>query len=83
MSLSVSLRQLDNLKDGNNDGTGYGVVLVTQDRMIDSYTAKVDVKAKADATKKSDDSDASKINTPKINVKRGIGKPFAVAIALY
>ena len=68
MSLSVSLRQLDNLKDGNNDGTGYGGVLVTQDRMIDSYTAKVDVKAKADATKKSDDYDASKISNPKISV---------------
>ena len=51
---------------GKGGGTGEGGVLVTQERMVDSDTAKVVANAKADA------SDASKINTLKINVKRGI-----------
>ena len=54
---------------------------MTQERMIDADTAKFDAKknAKADAP---DTSGASKIDTPKIYVKRGIGKACAVAIAL-
>ena len=48
--------------------------------MADADVAKVDVNAKADAP---DASDASNIDTPKINMKRGIGKPCAVAITLY
>ena len=48
--------------------------------MADADVAKVDVNAKADAP---DASDASNIDTNKIDVKRGIGKPCAVAIVLY
>ena len=64
-------------KDG---GTGEGGVLVTQERMTDYDTVKADVNAKSDA---SDASNASKINTPKIDVKRGIIEPCAATIALY
>ena len=80
MSPSVSLRQLDNLTSGKDGGTFEGGVLVNQERMIDADTAKVDVNAKADAP---DASAASEIDTPKIDVKRGIGKLCAVVIALY
>ena len=55
---------------GKDNGTGEGGVLVTQDRMKDFDAAKVDANTKADAY---DPSDASNIDTPKINVKRGIG----------
>ena len=44
--------------------------------MKDANAAKVDANAKADA------SDASKIDTPKIDVKIGIVKPCDVAIIL-
>ena len=72
----MSLRQLGNLAAGKDGGTGEGGVLVTQERMEDADAAKVDENGKADAP------DASKIDTNKINVKRGIRKPCAVAIAL-
>ena len=49
---------------------------MAQERMTDTDTAKVDANAKADA------SDASKIDTPKIDVKIGIVKPCDVAIIL-
>ena len=49
-----------------------------QDMMTESDAAKVDANAKADAPDASDAFDASKIPTPKINVNRGIRKPFAV-----
>ena len=48
--------------------------------MADTDTTKVDVNAKADAL---DASDASNIDTTNINMKRGIVKPCAVAMALY
>ena len=51
--------------------------------MSDADVAKVDANAKADAPNPSEASDGSKINTPKINVKRGIGKTFAIVIAMY
>ena len=49
----------------------------------DSDTAKVDANVKADAPDDSNVFNGSKIDTPKINMKRAIGKPFAIAIALY
>ena len=58
---------------------------MTQERISDTDAAKVDVKEKSVAPNPSDASDASNasnINTPKIDVKRGIGKPRAVAISL-
>ena len=54
-------------------------ILVTQERITDSDTAKVDANVKSDAP---DASNASKINTPNIDVKTGIVKPCAVAIKL-
>ena len=79
MSPSMSLRHLVNLTSGKYGVTGEVGFLVTQERMTDNDMAKVDANTKADTP---DASDASKINTPKINVKRGIGKSCAVAIAL-
>ena len=52
---------------------------MTQERVIGTDVAKVDANAKADAPNASD---SSKINTPKINVKRGIGKPCIIVITL-
>ena len=43
--------------------------------MSDADVAKVDADAKADAPDASDTSDDSKIDTPKIDVKKGTGKP--------
>ena len=54
-----------------------GGVLVTQERMTDTDSAKVDVNTKADARNASD---SSRINTPEINLKKGIGKPCIVVI---
>ena len=79
---SVSLRQLDNLKAGNDGVMGEGGVLVTKEKMIDDDTAKVDVNAKADAPNASNTSGVSNIDTHKIHVKIGIGKPCTVAIGL-
>ena len=62
------MRQLDNLISKKDDGTGDGGVLVTQDRMTDADADKVDANAKSDAP---DASDASNIDTPKIDVKIG------------
>ena len=70
------------MTSGKDGGTGKGGVLVTQESMIDANTAKVYVKAKADAPDASNNPDTSKIDTPKIDVRRGIGKPCAIAIAL-
>ena len=70
------MRQLDKLTAGKYGGTGEGGVLVIQ------YSMKYSVTAKVDANSKSDASDASKIGTPKVKVKRGIGKQCAVAVAL-
>ena len=50
-----------------------------QESMADTYTVKVDVNAKAYAPDASDD---SKIKKPKIDVKRGIEIPCAIAIVL-
>ena len=63
--------------------TGEGGVLVTQERITDADVAKVDANTKEDAPDASNASSASKIDTHKINVKRGIGKPCAIEIALY
>ena len=54
--------------------------MVIQDSMTDANVAKVDANAKTDDPNASD---GSKIDTPKINMKIAIGKPFAIAIALY
>ena len=70
---------MDSLAAGKDFGTGEGGVLVTQERMTDTDVAKVDANAKSDAP---DPSDASNIDTPNINVKRGMGETCAVAIAL-
>ena len=78
-STSVSLRNLDNLTSAKYGETGGGGVLVMQERIEDAHAAKVDVNAKADAP---DASNASNIDTTKIDVKRGIGKPCSVAIAM-
>ena len=79
-SPSVSFINLEKPTYGKDGGTGEGGVLVTQERMTDADTANVDANAKADAP---DASNAPKINTPKINVKRGIVKLCAVSITLY
>ena len=50
---------------------------MTQDRMTDNDAANVDAKSKTDAPK------ASKLDTPKIYVKTGIGKTCVVATKLY
>ena len=70
---------MDNLIDWKYGGTGECGVLVMKKRMTDSGASTVDENAKSDA---SDASNASKINTPKIGVKRGIVKPSAVSIKL-
>ena len=54
-----------------------------EERMTDADADKVDVNAKSDAPDASDASNGSKIDNPKINVKRGIGKPCAVPITLF
>ena len=61
---------------------GEGGVLVTQERIKDADAAKVDANAKSDAPYTSDASDSSNIDTPKIDVNRGIGKLCAVVIEL-
>ena len=73
------MRQLDNLEAGKDGGTGEGGELVTQEMITDSDAAKVDANTKSDAL---DTYNAYKINTPKIDVKRGIGKLCAIAIVL-
>ena len=73
------LRQLDNLTSGKDGGTGGGGVLMTQESMTDADAAKVYANTKSDAH---ETSDASKIDTPKINEKRRIEKPKAVSIVL-
>ena len=78
-SPSVSLRKMENLIYGKYCVSGEGGVLVTQEMMMGTDTAKVDMNAKSDAPGASD---ASQIDTPKINVKIGIVKPYTVAIAL-
>ena len=45
----MSLKHLENLTAGKDGGTGEGVVLAIQDRMVDTDMAKVDVNMKADA----------------------------------
>ena len=78
-STIVSLRQLENPTAGKDGGSGEGGVLATQQRTTDTDAAKVDTNAKSDATHASD---TSKIDTPNIDVKTGIGKQCAVVIAL-
>ena len=56
--------------------------MARQGRMSDAYVAKVDANAKSDVPDASNAPEDSKIDTPKINAKRRIGKPYAVAIAL-
>ena len=57
-----------------------GGVLVTPESMTDADAAKIGANAKPDA---SDASNASNIDTPKIDAKRGIGKLCMVVIELY
>ena len=75
----MSLRQMENLTSYKYCGTCGGGVLVTQERMIDADGDKVDADTKTAAPYASD---ASNIDTPNIDVKRGIGKPCTVAIEL-
>ena len=77
------LRYLDNLTAEKDGGTGEGGVLVTQERMTDSDAAKVDANVKADAPKGYVSSNSYNIDTPKIDVKRGIGKlqDFATSLS--
>ena len=51
--------------------------------MTESDVAKVDVNAKADTPDASDSSKGSKIDTPNIDLKRGIGKMCNILIVLY
>ena len=81
-SPSVYLVHMDNLTAGKDSGTSASGVLVTQERMTDDDTAKVDTNAKSDGPDTYDTSDASKIDTPNIYVKIGIGKPWVVAITI-
>ena len=83
MPPSVSLKQMNNLTYVKDGGNGQGGDLVTQERMTDDDTAKVDTNAKSDGPDTYDTSDASKIDTPNIYVKIGIGKPCTVSITLY
>ena len=71
------MRQLEKLTSGKDGGTSEGGVLVAQERITDADAANIDANEKVDA------SDVSNVDTPKIGVNRGIGKPCAVAIALY
>ena len=80
MSPSVSLRQMDNLANEKYGVTGEVGVLVTQESMTDADAAKVAVNAKVYAPEASN---AFKIDTTNIDMKRGIGKLCAVAISLY
>ena len=66
---SASSRHLDHLTSGKYGGTGEGGALVMQERITEADVAKVDANAKADAP---DASGGSKIDTPNIDVKRGI-----------
>ena len=77
---SMYLRHMDNLTPGKYDGTGEGGVLVIREMTKDALAAKVDMNTKSDDP---DASNASKIDTTKIDVKIGIGKPLPVLIALY
>ena len=77
-SPSVSLRHIENLIYGKDNGNCEDGLLVTQERMTDADAAKVDVNVKADAPDSSNDT--SKINTLNIDVKIGIVKPCAVSI---
>ena len=80
---SVSLGQLENLTYGKDFGTGEGGVLARQERMTDSEASNIDTNAKADAPNASGTSDGSNNDTPKIDVKIGIGNMCTIAITLY
>ena len=56
--------------------------MLKEERMTDADADKVDVNAKADAPNASDAFNGSKIKNSKINVKRGIGKPCAIAFLI-
>ena len=71
------------MADGKDCGTYEGGVLVMQDRMAYAGVAKVDVNLKSDDPEASGASNGSNIDTPNINVKIGMRKPCAVAIALF
>ena len=77
MSPSVSLRQLEDLASEKDGGKGDGGVLVTQERMTDADADKVDANAESYA------SDASKVDTNKIDVKRGIETKCSALISHY
>ena len=50
--------------------------------MTDADAAKVDADTKSDVPNASAASEGSNIDTPNINVKRGIGKPCAIAFLI-
>ena len=64
---------------GKDGGMGGGGFLLTQEGMTDTDADKVDANTEADAP---DASSGSKINTPKIDMKRGIGKSYTFSIAI-
>ena len=80
----MSLKQLENLIDSKDCVTSEGGILVTQESMTDTDVAKFYANEKADAPgapnapDAPDAPDAFKIDTPKINMNRGIGKPCTV-----
>ena len=78
-SPSMSLIHLDNLTVFKDGGTGEGGVSETQERITDAFMAKVDANAKSDAPYTSN---ASNINTPKIDVNIEIVKLCVILIAL-
>ena len=88
-SISVSLRHLDKPTSGEAGVMGEGGVLVMQQSTTEVDADKVDTNAKSDAPDTSDASDASdasnasNIDTPNINVKRGIRKKCANKIKIY
>ena len=73
---------MENLKAGKYCGNDEGGILVTQERMKYFDASKVDANEKEGAPDTSNAFDGSKIDTPKINVKRGKGKICSVAITL-
>ena len=70
---------MEKLTYGKDGGMGGGSFLLTQEGMTDTDADKVDANTEADAPNASS---GSKINTPKIDMKRGIGKPYTVLIEI-
>ena len=70
---------MEKLKSGKDGGNNEGSVLVMKGRLANNITAKVDANSKLDAP---NDPNASNINTPNIDIPRGIGKNCAVVMVM-